>query len=488
MNEKDLDLVGKLSEEEKAYLNFSLQKTISPNDNKYHKDSLEKYLSPYNEWMTCAYIQEKLIETRYEFGSAHKWNVDEVTEALKKVDPTNMSLLEKKVTKHDQLAVIEEIGRYVSKETKDLLHPGTTSYDILDTARSYLFKEAWNKIIKPEVFKSINDLCDLAEQSYTIIRAGRTHLQKTSPVPFGLTLSVYAAKIAEDVEECDRSFNNLKGKISGIVGTGAGIEAVIGKNMSVEFEKKVLEKLGLKPDYTANQTVSKEGLARAGSNLTILSYTLGKFANDMRILYASGINEVTSRSNKERLKGSSADPGKNNPINWENIAGTPVIVESGMNILYSMIITDLERDLRSSKTARYEPHQMMNEVLESFSRLNKTCLPNLSVNEGFMAANLEEIASNPSEAMDSILKGINFKSKYGTAHDFVGEMMKQTQKTGNKLLQVAMEVPEFAQAYESLTEIQKAVLNGNLTHYLGSSEERMKINIKNARRITTASL
>ena len=65
----------------------------------------------------------------------------------------------------------------------------------------------------------------------------------------------------ERVEKCDRSFADLRGKVSGIVGTGASVEMVIGEGRGMDFEKDVLTKLGLQPDYTATQITQKEKLA-----------------------------------------------------------------------------------------------------------------------------------------------------------------------------------------------------------------------------------
>ena len=193
-----LDLVSKLSEEDRLLQNHSLS-CISPDDAKYGKAStkLKKYLSATAEWMACAYVQKVLLETRVEFRGAEQTNLDEVDRALKRVDTLNMALLEEEVTRHDQLAVIEEIGRFVSPETKALLHPGTTSYDILDTARSYLFREAWNNVIRPEIVSALEKLCDLSERSMDVIQVGRTHLQDTSPVLFGSMIAGYAARLAD---------------------------------------------------------------------------------------------------------------------------------------------------------------------------------------------------------------------------------------------------------------------------------------------------
>lgn len=476
------DLVSKLSDEERVLRPFAL-KNISPDDAKYGKTSsnLSNYLSAHAEWLACANLQRILLETRVEFGQADQRNVDELVQAIDRISPLNMSLLEDQVTRHDQLAVIEEIGRFVSPETKALLHPGTTSYDILDTARSYLLKQAWKEVVRPEVASSVGKLCDLAERSERILQVGRTHLQDTSPITFGLTFAGYAARLADRLSEIDRSISRLRGKISGIVGTGASIDMVIGEGRSIEFERAVLSKLGLEPDYTATQVVQKERLADVGHGLTTLMHVLGDFANDIRILYSSAINEVTSRDNAERLGGSSADATKNNPINYENIAGTPAIVESGMHILYAMISSDLQRDLRGSKQARYQPQLMMAETYESFVRLGKA-LGQLSINEDVVSRNLQSVRRNPSEAMVAILRGEKWiHSKYGVGHDFVKEMGKRAKNQGRSLQDVSFKDQEFRDLYESLSQTKRNVINGEMELYLGSARERTRHNIEYAR-------
>jgi adenylosuccinate lyase len=473
------DLVSRLSKYDEIFLRNSLT-CISPEDAKYGKQSskLKDYLSAEAEWKVCAYVQKVLLETRLEFGKAKQKNLDEVDEALKKIDYLNISLLEEKVTKHDQLAVIEEIGRFVSPETKALLHPGTTSYDILDTARSYLFKGAWKDVIRKEVISSLKKMCDISERSIGVLQTGRTHLQDTSPVIFGGFIAGHAARMAERLKKCDYYFSDLRGKVSGIVGTGASIDMVIAEGNSVEFERTALEKLGLKPDYTATQIVQKERLADVGHGLTTLMLVLRDFANDIRILYSSAINEVTSRDNADRLGGSSADATKNNPINYENIRGKAKVVESGMPVLYDMIVSDLQRDLSGSVEARYQPQAMMTQTYESFSRLNKS-LDNLSINEDVIARNLLKVRDNPSEAMVAILRGHGWiHPEYGVGHDFVKEMGKIAQKQKRNLLSVCMEDSEFSNLYSRLPENKREILNGKLENYIGSSKERANSNLE----------
>lgn len=480
--EDKLDLASKLTHDKRAVLEFRLD-SVCPDDGKYGEaaDPTRKYLSARAEWMMCAQVQLVLLKTRKLYGpKVQQWHIDELEAAMHKINPLNMALIEGdkdlKIN-HDQLSVLEEIGRYVSPETKALLHPGTTSYDILDTARSYLFRTAWKEIIRPEIIKAITKLSDLAYWHLNTLQVGRTHLQYTSPVLFGVTLASYARRMSERTEKLDACFDDLRGKISGIVGTGAGIEMVLGEKKSLEFEKDVLNCLDLKPDYTATQIVQKERLADVGNGIVTLALVLADFCNDVRILYGSDVGELTSRDNSERLGGSSADATKDNPISYENMCASSVVIESGMRILYSLIQSDLQRDLRGSKLARYQPQMMMAELYEMFTRLNKA-LPNLSVNEDRMAENLQKVRDNPSEAMVAILRGEGWvHPEYGVGHDFVKVAGRKAKKEKRKLIDVAMEDEHFREVYGRLTELKQETLKGQLEYYVGSSRKRARANL-----------
>jgi len=167
------------------------------------------------------------------------------------------------------------------------------------------------KVIRPETTNTVKSLCDLSENTIDVLQVGRTHLKDTSPVLFGGIMASYAARLADRISRCDLYFNDLRGKISGIVGTGASIDMVIGDGKSLEFEEIVLEKLELTPDYTATQITQKERFADIGYGIVSLMSVLGDFANDMRMLYSSSIQEVSDRESAARLGGSSADAGKN---------------------------------------------------------------------------------------------------------------------------------------------------------------------------------
>ena len=479
------DLTAKLSPEERVRADTA-QESISPDDGKYRSaaKNLRLIISPRAEWMAFVEVQRALLATRIEFGQAEARHLEELDAAIGKVDPLNMEKLEADpAIHHDQLAVIAELSRYLSPETEALLHPGTTSYDVVDTARAFLFKRAWYDELRPEIARAISKLCSLSERSVDVIQVGRTHLQNTSPVTFGLYLSVYAARLAERLSRCDADFSNLRGKVSGIVGTGASIDMVIGEGKSLEFETAVLAKLGLTPTYAATQITPKEAIADVCHDLVTLDLVLANFANDMRLLYSSAIKEVTSRDNAERLGGSSADAMKDNPIDWENIAGKADVIQSSMSVAYAMMMSDLQRDLRNSVQGRYQPQGIIAEVLESFIRANKA-LGQLSLNEDRLEDNLLPVRKYPSEAMVAILRGTGFiHSTYGVGHAFVNEMGKRAAKQKRPLLEVALEDAEFSEAFRELPDNKQRILRGDLELYLGSAAARTQLNVDYARKI-----
>ncbi len=466
----DLDLVSKLSSEEQLKQRLRLR-AVCADDGKYAEDTeaVIPYLSAEAEWSQCARMQQILLEVRAEFGQAEQRHVDEIRAAVQKIDPLNISLLEKKVTKHDQLAVIEELGRFVSPETKALLHPGTTSYDILDTVRAYLMREAWSKVMRPKVKQVIDKLCKLAEEHMDVLQVGRTHLQNTAPVTFGVSCARDAARLAERVQNADKTFSSLRGKVSGIVGTGASIEIVIGEGKAVEFQERVLSKLDLEPDFTATQITQKERLVDVGSSIMTMMDVLANFANDIRILYSSAIREVTDLDAEARLKYSSAGAGKNNPVNWENIVGKAEVVAAGMPVLRAMLRTNFQRDLRNSVQARYQPGMMMSEVYESFCRASKA-LDTLFLIKENVARNLEPYRRIPDEPATAIVRNHGYvHPTFGVGHSAIAEFVKKAKKQQFTTLDIALESAEFKAFYEKLPDSERELLKRTFSSYAGTA-------------------
>ncbi|PIZ56797.1 hypothetical protein COY28_00700 [Candidatus Woesearchaeota archaeon CG_4_10_14_0_2_um_filter_57_5] len=336
----------------------------------------------------------------------------------------------------------------------------------------------------------MHTLCDRAVHDADVLRVGRTHLQGTSPVTFGWHFAQYAARLADRFMRCDDAYANLRGKVRGIVGTGASIEQVVGVGGALGFERDVLAQLGLLPHRGSSQIVPRENLADAAHAIATLGMVLGDFANDIRLLYATGIAEVTTSTDAALLGLSSADATKNNPVNYENVIGKATMLKHLMGIVYELIPSDLERDLTNSVMGRYEPQGMMVMVHEMHARMGERCLPGLTIVRDNAEANLQRVRDNPGEAMTAILRGVEGwrSSTYGPGHDFVNKVAIQAQKDGSRLLDVAMTDPDFAHAYHSqMTETQRAILGGQLELYVGAVPDIIASNVSYARDLAARS-
>jgi adenylosuccinate lyase len=479
-SDKQLNQVGNLSPEQLQEERFAMR-SMSVYDGKYRKKiaplmdclSEEAY-----DWRAIAEVQHAMIKTQHEFGIVGEEIVEDSRQALKKFDPVNAKYIEANVTNHDIVAVILDLSRHCELETPTHYHKGTTSYDALDTGRAALLKKVYKQFFRPaacDLMKEFTRISKHAEDE-NLIRVGRTHLQDTSPVPFAMVFASYGRQVAENIEELDYFFSKLKGKISGMTGTGAGVEKATKVNQ-FDYEKMLLEKLDLIPDMTATQVTNKSVLASIGHGMTNLTYTIVDFANDVRIYYSSAIKEMTTSDNAASLGLSSTSAAKNNPINFENVVGTARLVEGGMGILYQTKISNIDRDLCNSKPLREEPRSMICKTYEAVTRLTGR-LKKLALIKDNIEKNLTEYRRLPDEAMVCILKGEEFThSKYGLPHSFVKEMAKsvKTDKT-KKLIDQCLKDDEFKTCYENMSNENQRILQGEVELYIGNAYERARIN------------
>lgn len=428
------EIITGLDQLEKMFVE-SKYENFCPLDFKYHPEELVPYLTAAAEVKYCARVHAALMDGLREFGKATNQNVLEMEQAIKKVSPANVYYLEANVTHHDQIALIDDIGQHVSEDTKHKMHPGTTSYDILDTARALMYRDAMEDVFIPQSVLFLKSVVDLADTYADRVQIGRTHDQWTSPVTFGFATINYAVRIADRIREIQRSVGRLEGKISGIVGTRASPGTIVGKDNASNFEKYVLGKLGVKPCRAASQVTHKEKIVDLAHYIASLEGVLADLSNSFRHLQRSEVGEVTQADTKERLGGSSADPSKNNPIDFENVNGLWEDVIGGMYTMYHLQVSDHQRDLRGSVQYRFEPVHMTVSTYGSLKRLTRVLNKLMVIPEAMETHLIEANKYSISEAFNATLK----KYQFPGAHSTVKKLSKKAIKEGRKMLDVALE-------------------------------------------------
>lgn len=281
-------------------------------------------------------------------------------------------------TRHDVVAFTRAVSETLGEEKK-WVHYGLTSTDVVDTALSYLLKQA-NDILRKDLHNFIEILKNKAlEHKYTVMM-GRTHGVHAEPTTFGLKLALWYEEMKRNLERFEAAAEGIEfGKMSGAVGTYANINPFV--------EKYVCEKLGLKAAPISTQTLQRDRHANYVSTLALIATSIEKFATEVRGLQKSETREVEEFFAKGQ-KGSSAMPHKRNPIGSENMTGLARVIRGHMLTAYENVSLWHERDISHSSAERIilpDATILLNYMLNRFGNIVK----NLTVFEDNMKRNMD---------------------------------------------------------------------------------------------------
>mgnify|MGYP001239102667 FL=1 len=267
-------------------------------------------------------------------------------------------------TRHDVVAFTRAVSESLGQERK-WVHYGLTSTDVVDTALSYLIKQA-NEIIRKDINNFIHVLKEKAIEHKHTVMMGRTHGVHAEPTTFGLKLALWYEEMKRNLERFELAADQIAyGKLSGAVGTYANIDPYV--------EKYVCEKLGLKPAPVSTQTLQRDRHAAYVSALALIATSIEKFATDIRHLQKTETREVEEFFAKGQ-KGSSAMPHKRNPIGSENMSGMARVIRGYMTTAYENVALWHERDISHSSAERVilpDATIALNYMLNRFSGIVK---------------------------------------------------------------------------------------------------------------------
>ncbi|PAK41216.1 adenylosuccinate lyase [Bacillus licheniformis] len=281
-------------------------------------------------------------------------------------------------TRHDVVAFTRAVSETLGEEKK-WVHYGLTSTDVVDTALSYLLKQA-NEILLKDIERFIDILKEKAKEHKYTVMMGRTHGVHAEPTTFGLKLALWYEEMKRNLERFKQAKEGIEvGKISGAVGTYANIDPFV--------EQYVCDKLGLKPAPISTQTLQRDRHADYMAALALVATSIEKFAVEIRGLQKSETREVEEFFAKGQ-KGSSAMPHKRNPIGSENMTGMARVIRGYMLTAYENVPLWHERDISHSSAERIilpDATIALNYMLNRFGNIVK----NLTVFPENMKRNMD---------------------------------------------------------------------------------------------------
>ncbi|MBC1807894.1 adenylosuccinate lyase [Listeria sp. FSL L7-0993] len=343
---------------------------------RYTRKEMGNIWTEQNRYQAWLEVEILACEAWAELGDIPKEDVAKIR-ANAKFDVERIHEIELE-TRHDVVAFTRSVSESLGAERK-WVHYGLTSTDVVDTANSYLLKQA-NEILRKDLENFIAIIGEKAKEHKYTVTMGRTHGVHAEPTTFGLKLALWYEEMKRNLERFNFAADGVEfGKISGAVGTYANIDPFV--------EAYVCEKLGTTPAPISTQTLQRDRHAEYLATLALIATSVEKFAVEVRALQKSEVREVEEFFAKGQ-KGSSAMPHKRNPIGSENVTGLARVIRGHMVTAYENVPLWHERDISHSSAERIilpDSTILLDYILNRFGNIVK----NLTVFPENMKRNMD---------------------------------------------------------------------------------------------------
>ena len=344
---------------------------------RYTREEMAKIWTEENRFDAWLEVEILASEAWAELGIVPKEEVKNIRPNAR-IDVERIKEIEAE-TRHDVVAFTRQISETLGEEKK-WVHYGLTSTDVVDTAQSYIIKQA-NEIIEKDLNHFIDILADKAREHKHTLMMGRTHGVHAEPTSFGIKMALWHQEMTRNLKRFKDVRQEIEvGKMSGAVGTFA--------NIPPEVEEYVCEHLGLSAAAVSTQTLQRDRHAHYVAVLALIATSVEKFAVEIRHLQKTETREVEEAFAKGQ-KGSSAMPHKRNPIGSENVTGIARVIRGYVSTAYENVPLWHERDISHSSAERIMLPDVTiatNYMLNRFGRIIK----NLSVFPENMKANIDK--------------------------------------------------------------------------------------------------
>lgn len=343
---------------------------------RYSRPEMAAIWTEENKFKAWLEVEILACEAWAELGDIPKEDVKVLREKAS-FDMNRIYEIEKE-TRHDVVAFTRAVSETLGEERK-WVHYGLTSTDVVDTALSYLLRQA-NDILLKDLENFIEILENKAREHKYTVMMGRTHGVHAEPTTFGLKLALWTEEMKRNLDRFKHAIESVRvGKISGAVGTYANIPPFV--------EEFVCEKLGIQAAPISTQTLQRDRHAHYMATLSLIATSIEKFATEVRGLQKSETREVEEFFAKGQ-KGSSAMPHKRNPIGSENMTGLARVIRGHMITAYENVSLWHERDISHSSAERIilpDATILLNYMLNRFGNIVK----NLTVFPENMKRNMD---------------------------------------------------------------------------------------------------
>ena len=411
---------------------------------RYNRPDIEKIWSIENKFKIWTEIECLIAEKQSLIGTIPK----KAAKDIRKKAKFNIREIEKieKETKHDVVAYINNVSKYIGDSSK-YFHYGVTSSDIIDTSFSLQLKQT-AEIIRKNLYECIKNLKFKSKKYKNTIMIGRSHGIHAEPITFGLKLLSFYFEFKRSLDRLDKAINEISVcAISGPVGTFNSIDPRV--------QDYVAKKLKLNSEDISTQVIPRDRHAYFFSVLGILASSIERFSVEIRNLQKTEVLEVEENFSTNQ-KGSSAMPHKRNPVLSENLTGISRYIRSAVIPSFENIVLWHERDI-------------------SHSSVERIMAPEITIATDFALVRLNGIIKNLKVYPKNMEKNLNMLGGLHNTHNIMLKLIEKglSRQLAYKIVQEsAMETwnnkREFAEVLLKNKQLNKIIKNKDIEKIINS--------------------
>jgi adenylosuccinate lyase len=336
-------------------------------------------------------------------------------------------------TAHALVPLLGAVKAACAGDAGEYLHFGATTQDIVDTGLVLDMRAVLDEA-GAELARLVGELTELAACHRDTLMIGRTHARPALPTTFGL-------KVAGWVDELLRHGERLEGmrarvlvvELHGGVGTMAGFDGR-GRELVEGFARR----LSLHAP-ALGWHVARDRVAEFATTLSMLGATLGRVADEVRMLSRPEYGELEEGWHEGRV-GSSTMPHKRNPEGLQQVVVLARLSRASAHLTVEAMIQEHERDGRATRLEWTAVPEVSHYTLASLATL-RPILAGLTVQQDHMADQARRAAEQLcSEALVlALARSVGKQS----AHELVYEVSQASQRNGVTLRSALASRPDI---------------------------------------------
>ena len=369
---------------------------------------------------------EKGIEELNPFSKKDQQKLRKIYTSFNIQDSKRVKAIEE-ATNHDVKAVEyfirEKLEKMNKKRVFPWIHFALTSEDINNLSYSLMWQEAFKNEFLPTLNNVIKKLKTISKQFSETSMLSLTHGQSATPTTFGKEIYVFVHRLNRQYSAMKKHI--LLGKFGGATGTWAA-HSISHPNVNwIQFTKKFISSLGLKPNLVTTQIEPHDSVVESFHSIIRVNNILIDMCRDIWSYVSRGILKQKKIPGEV---GSSTMPHKINPIQFENAEGNLGLAIATLDHLSNKLpISRMQRDLTDSTTLRNQGVAMgysyiaLKNILKGLSRI--------TVNKPKMKTELNEHWEVLAEAIQTVLR----KTGSGNAYEQLKNMTQGTEITQSSI-------------------------------------------------------